>query len=325
MTILACDVGGTQIKVGIVRDGAVLARGEIPAEAKRGLAMALERIAEAAALLQQQAGLLPQDLVGVGLAFPGIIEPGTDRILSTPAGKFDDSKSLDTHGRVRSLLGLPVHICNDANAALVGEWRYGAARGCRSVVMMTLGTGVGSAVIIDGVPLRGTHGQAGCLGGHMLARVDGTRCPCGALGCVESEASTWALPAQARTHAGYAQSSLSREFVVDYRAVFEHATQGDALATELRDRGIRVWAAAIVSLIHAYDPERVVLGGGIMRSAEWILPKVRQYVAQHAWTPWGQVEVVPAALGNDAGMRGVACLAEQQFGQRTHRDATGTA
>lgn len=310
-TILGCDVGGTRIKLGLVCGGRVLVRMEIPARRDQGLAAALGRVARAVLPLCRQVGLESRPLGGFGLSFPGIIEPRTERILSTPAGKFDDSKSLDVPMLVNRLMGLPTRICNDANAALAGEWRHGAARGVRSVVMMTLGTGIGASAIIDGVPLRGEHGQAGCLGGHLTANVNGRRCLCGNLGCAETEASTWALPAHARELSGFAASRLARVKNVDYAAVFEAAAAGDAVAKQLRDRAIHVWGAALVNLIHAYDPERVVLGGGIMRSREIILPGLRRYVARHAWTPWGKVKILPARLGNDAGMIGVATLFEE--------------
>ena len=310
-TILACDVGGTRIKLGLVRGARLLGQSEIDAEAKNGLASALKRIAKAVRPLCRKAGIEPQVLDGFGLSFPGIIEPRTERILSTPAGKFDDSKNMDVPKLVEKMLGLPTRICNDANAALAGEWHFGAARGCRSAVMMTLGTGIGTSAIIGGVPLRGQHGQAGCLGGHLTANLDGQVCPCCNIGCAESEASTWALPAQARADPGFDSSRLARVKAIDYAAVFRAAAQGDKVAAELRDRSLRVWSVALVNLIHAYDPEIAVIGGGIMRSGAIILPRLRRYVSKHAWTPWGKVKIKPAALGNDAGMFGVASLFDE--------------
>lgn len=255
---------------------------------------------------------------GFGLAFPGIIEPDTERILAVPAGKFDDAGTLDVRGWTKTRLGIPLLVCNDANAALAGEHRFGAARGCRSVVMVTLGTGLGSAAIIDGVPLRGQHGQAGCLGGRLLGNVHGRGCRCGNLGCVETEASTWALPELVRSRPGWSTSALAAEAAPDYGTAFRLAAAGDPAAAEICAHSVRVWAAAIVSLIHAYDPERVVVGGGLMRSAGMILPGLRDYVARHAWTPWGRVEVVPAALGHRAGLLGVADLLTQSLAQN-HR------
>ena len=307
-TILACDVGGTRIKLGVVRGARLLAQSEIDAEPGKGLADALKRIAQVVSPLCHKAGVKRQALGGFGLSFPGIIEPRTGIILATPAGKFDDAKSLDASKLIENLLGLPAWVCNDANAALAGEWHFGAARGSRSTVMMTLGTGIGSAAIIDGVSLRGEHGQAGCLGGHLTVSLDGQNCPCGNIGCAESEASTWAVPAQARAHAGFSTSRLARGKTLDYAAIFRAAARGDKVAIDLRDRSLRVWAVTLVNLIHAYDPEVAVIGGGIMRSGKTILPALHNYVLKHAWTPWGRVKIIPAMLGNDAGLFGVASL-----------------
>lgn len=311
--ILACDVGGTRIKLGLVQGRHLLAQHEMGAEAHLGLSPALQRIAENAPALCRKAGLALNQLAGFGLSFPGIVAPETGKILSTPAGKFDDAKTLDVPGIAENLLGLRTHICNDANAALAGEWRFGAVHGCKSAVMMTLGTGIGTAAIINGVPLRGEHGQAGCLGGHLTANLLGAECLCGNIGCAESEASTWSLPTRTRTDPVFVKSRLACVGKLDFAAVFRAAGSGDRLAVELRDRSIRVWAATLVNLIHAYDPECAVVGGGVMRSSKTILPPVRRYVARHAWTPWGKVKIKAATLGNDAGMIGVASLFHAKF------------
>lgn len=319
MVHFACDLGGTHIKLGLVREGTLLARTEIGARPEDGFTAALDRVARERPAVCRTAGISVDDVAGFALAFPGIIEPVTDRILSVPAGKYDDVKGTDTHEIVRRVLGLSAFIVNDANAALAGEWQFGAARGCRNVVMMTLGTGIGTSAIIEGVPLRGQHGQAGCLGGHLPVRVPGTLCGCGNLGCAETEASTWALPQRARAHPGFAASALAKAPMLDYRAVFEIAARGDRVATELRERAIQVWSATAVALIHAYDPERMIIGGGIMQSAAEILDAIRAHVARHAWTPWGQVTIVAAALGNDAGLLGAAALAAARRKGGGHR------
>ena len=308
MKILTCDIGGTHIKLGVVQGSRLLAQTEIDAAPRNGLTAALKQITKAIRPLCRKAGVEQKALFGFGLSFPGIIEPCTERILSTPAGKFDDAKDVDVPELIRRELGLPTRICNDANAALAGEWCFGAARGCRSAVMMTLGTGIGSSAIVDGMPLRGQHGQAGCLGGHLTANLDGRACLCGNLGCAESEASTWVLPMQARALPGFSESRVARVKIINYAAIFRAAAHGDKVAAELRDRSLRVWSVALVNLIHAYDPEIAVVGGGIMRSGDIILPRLRRYVSMHAWTPWGSVKIKTAALGNDAGMFGVASL-----------------
>ena len=313
MILFACDIGGTRIKLGLIQGRDCLARREIDSHPSLGLGPALRRLAAELDAMLDEGGVPREALGGLALTFPGIIEPGTLQILSTPAGKFDDAPTLHLMDEAARALCLPVFVCNDANAALAGEWRFGAARGVRNVVMVTLGTGIGSSVIIEGVPLRGAHGQAGCLGGHLLANIDGRPCICGAVGCAEAEASTWVLPEIARARAGFAGSALAGEETIDFAAVFRCARAGDPVSQGVRDHCLRVWGGSIVSLIHAYDPERIILGGGVLRTAELVLAGVRTYVDRHAWTPWGKVEIVPATLGNDAGLFGVASLAAEYF------------
>lgn len=314
--VLAADVGGTFIKLGLVKAGQIVSLNEIRAISKRGILPALARISKETKRLCSAAGIQPRQIGGLGIAFPGIVEPATGRILSTPAGKFEDAPSLDLPKAVEQIFGLPLAVVNDANAALLGEWQFGVARGCQNVVMMTLGTGIGTAVILEGVPLRGEHGQAGCLGGHFTVNLHGIRCGCGNVGCFESEASTWALTRKARSQAEFAASQLSARSLLDYYAVFESAAHGDRVAVALRNYSLRVWGALAVSLIHAYDPERLVIGGGVMASAELILPSIQTYVSRHAWTPWGRVEVVGARQGNRAGLLGAAWFAEKSLKQK---------
>ncbi len=311
MSFLAADIGGTHIKLGIVRQGVVVARDAVPATAVEGFAAALDRIEVGWQRLfcSVQGGL--GAIKGIGIAFPGLIHPQTGRILSSPVGKFDDARELDLDDWARRTFAMPLTVSNDANAALTGEWHYGAARGCRSVVMVTLGTGIGTSVIIDGVPLRGEHGQAGNLGGHFVQTLSPRPCPCGNVGCAESEASGWAVQQLARQDGRYAESALADEPSADLAAVFRCAAAGDELALRLREHCIGVWAGLAVSLIHAYDPELLVFGGGVMQSGEQIIPAIAAHVEKHAWTPWGKVRIAAAALGNDAALLGVGHLVQQ--------------
>jgi glucokinase len=192
--------------------------------------------------------------------------------------------------------------------ALLGECYGGAARGFADVVMMTLGTGIGGVAMVEGRLLRGKHSQAGCLGGHIPVLFTGRQCSCGALGCAEAEASGWSLPSVVREWPGIEKSGLSKHPRVGFKELFEEAAAGDGVAIAVRNRCLNVWAADAVGLVHAYDPEIVVVGGGVMESADVILPYVESYVHKHAWTPWGKVQVRAAELGNNAALLGAIPL-----------------
>jgi glucokinase len=302
MTLLACDLGGTRLKAGVVHDGKVLAHAVEPANSTQSLALHLPVLKAAWLRLLAELQLTPGDCAGISMAYPSIMDPKTGRALAT-YGKFADALELDLPAWAQRELALPLAIDNDARMAAIGEWRAGAGRDCNDLVMMTLGTGLGVSAIIEGRVLRGKHGQAGILGGHLAVCYDGGRaCTCGNVGCAEAEASTACLAELAHARADFAASPLAGEPVLDFAAVFKHAAGGDICATALRDHSIHVWATLAVSLIHAYDPERLILGGGIMGSAAVILPAIRAHVARHAHSPWGQVQIVASELGDNAAL-----------------------
>lgn len=315
MTALACDLGGRRIKLGVVRGGQVLAADVLPAHADQPLPDRLEAVAAALERLCAQVGLGMRDCAGIGISYPSIIDTARARILDH-FGKFGDASDLDLRGWARRAFGLPLAIDNDARMALIGEWRWGAGRGCDNVVMITLGTGLGVSAVIEGRVLRGAHGQAGILGGHITLRYGGRPCVCGNIGCAEAEASTSVLARLAESRPGFATSRLAGEPTLDYAAIFRLAAQGDACSRSLMEHSLEVWSALAVSLIHAYDPERLILGGGVMGGAEVILPPVRDYVARHAHTPWGKVRVVASELGDQAALLACEWLVEEMVGEK---------
>ena len=309
MKFLAIDLGGSHTTCAVVEFDRVCGRRRIAVPPGCGLRQTLPAITEALHELMREWGYQAGDFAGVALAFCGLVDPVARRIVSTN-GKYDDAVSLDLGGWAQSTFGLGLRIDNDARMALLGERHAGAARGFDDVVTMTLGTGVGGAAMMNSRLVRGRHFQAGCLGGHLLARVDGRRCTCGNLGCVEAEASTWALPEICRAHDGFEQSLLAGQPAIDFGTLIHCAEAGDACSRQVLDGCVQVWSAGIVSLVHAYDPEVVVVGGGVMRAANLLLPRFTQYVHEHAWTHWGKVEIRAAVLGDDASLLGAAPLWE---------------
>ncbi len=306
MKALAVDLGGSHATLALLNDATIVASRSLDLDSAQGLASVLPRFAQTFKALMHEYGIAPGDLAGIGFGSCGLIDSRAGRVLSTNK-KWDDSTSLDLPAWAREVLGLRLRIENDARMALLGEWYAGAARGCNDVVMITLGTGIGSAVIMEGKLLRGTHAQAGNLGGHIPAIFNGRQCTCGAIGCAESEAAGWSLPLVLRDWPGFAESKLATE-PLNFERLFYWAEQGDRVAVEVRDRCLHVWAADAVGLVHSFDPEVMVIGGGVMRSADVIIPFIQAYVDKHAWTPWGKVKFRPAELGNNAGLLGAIPL-----------------
>jgi glucokinase len=310
MKALAIDLGGSHATCAVVEDRSILASQVVTTDGTTGLKSSLPELAETLITLLKQSGVSAADCSGLAFSFCAMVDSRTTKILSTNQ-KYDDARDLDLVGWAKRELGLPLRLENDARMALLGEYYAGAARGYEDVVMITLGTGIGGAAMIGGRLLRGKHAQAGCLGGHIPADFEGHACTCGAIGCTEAEASGWAIPLIAQEWPGFAQSALAKEPKISFEAIFRLAEQKDEVALALRNRCLKVWAVGAVGLIHSFDPEIVVFGGGVMKSAHIIQPFVQSYVEKHAWTPWGKVKVRAAELGNNAGLLGsIPLLAE---------------
>jgi glucokinase len=309
---IAIDLGGTVIKTGLLQNGQLIDREELMAIAASGLRLQLPFIEKSIHQLLEKNNLAPADVSGIGFSFAGLVNADTNRILSTNK-KYDDGPGIDLEGWAKETWNLPLFAENDARMALLGEWQFGAGKNCNDLVMVTLGTGIGSAVITGGGLLKGKHFQAGNLGGHFVINYKGTSCTCGNIGCVESEASTWRLPSLITAHPGFSESSLKDESLLDFSALFHHATRGDVVSKEILEHCLSAWSAALITLIHAFDPEMLILGGGIMKSASMILPTLQEKVNKLAWTPWGKVKILPAKYPDDAALYGADYLVNKRM------------
>ena len=309
--VLAIDLGGTLIKAGLVRGAEILASASIPAHAEEGLAPQLPRIESMLGDLCAGLGLGRPDCAGLAMAVPFLVDPVDRRITSTPKEKYADAAHIDLVSWAGTALGLDFRMENDAHAACLGEWRHGAGQSCDDLAMITLGTGIGCSVVLRGRPVRGKRFQAGVLCGHLIADPDGEPCVCcPANGCFESLAASRSLPGLARRHPDFASSALGGLSEIDFKAVFELSSAGDKVALSVRDHVIRLWSALVVNLCAAYDPDRILIGGAVAASADTFLPPMREFVERHAWTV-RPPDLVPAALGNHAGLVGAASLFDQ--------------
>lgn len=296
--VLAVDCGGTEIKAGIVcRDGLVRAPHRLASREREGLtAWAAAVMTAARRSLADWTGPAP---VRLGLSVPGAVDPATatlvDLVTRLPEGKQAPLAQLFAP------LGLPVAADNDARAALLAERRWGAARGVDNLVLMTVGTGLGGAALVDGRAPGGDPLLAGSQIGHLSIDLDGELCVCGNVGCAERRASGPGLVRLA------AARGLGAE---DAAAVFAAFRDGVPAAARAVEDFTDALAAAVVNAIHAYQPEVVVLGGGVLRAAELFLPRLRDVVAARAWTvPRGRVQILESALGDGLGILGAAAIA----------------
>ena len=289
MPVIAIDFGGTNIKIGLVDNGKILLTQSIPAISSEGIRPRLEEVRSRINGLLNKQGLSPGDCSGIGIAIPGIVDVRQRRVCSINK-KYEDAVTVDFPKWCDESFGLKLMMDNDANCAILGETRYGCAIGLTDAVIMIFGTGIGTAALIGEKLLRGRHYQAGCLGGHLIIDRNGPVCTCGNRGCIEAHAGTWALPAIAKGSNCFADSQLSKQTEIDYKSVIECMRQGDACSKALFGELLDCWGAGLVNLVHAYDPEVIILSGGLMKDSELILPHLKRYVRNNAWTPWGDVE-----------------------------------
>jgi glucokinase len=297
------DLGGTRIKVGVVEDGRVTGRSVLTSDSASGLGPKLPALRQ---LINELVGGRTVD--SVGMAMPGIVDRRSLRLTAINA-KWSDATNIDLAAWAAEAWGARLVMENDAAAALAGEWRFGSGVGADGVVMMTLGTGIGVAAVVDGRLLRGSHGQA-AIGGHLTVAIGGRLCTCGNRGCAEAEASTSVLPELAKTDLRYSESALSSAESIDYSEIFSLA-RSDPLCRDLRDRALAVWSALAVSLVHAYDPEILIIGGGIAAAGDDLFTPLVEYLQRHAWTPWGSVRVRPGECGEDSAVLGLAAIARR--------------
>lgn len=307
MKTIAVDLGGTIIKAGLLDNNKLIAFYSEKALSGIGLKGNMSVIENMINRLLTDYEIVANELLGIGFSFPGLVDSVRKKVLSTNK-KYDDAPGIELPRWAKENWGMSFYLENDARMALLGEWQRGAGKGCDNIVMVTLGTGIGSAVLIEGKVLRGKHFQAGNLSGHFTVNHRGTICTCGNIGCMESEASTWKLPELITNHSLYKSSSLKNEELLDYESLFKNAAKDDTLAIEILDHCFSVWSSGLISMIHAFDPEIIILGGGIMKSAAVILPELQQRIDNYAWTPWGKVKLLKAANINTAGLYGADYL-----------------
>lgn len=301
---LALDIGGSHVACARVRGPVVERRAQIAVGASPTLNMLLPQLEHILAELGDA-----ESVVGISVAFPGLIDPRSGRVASTPAGKYEDAIGFDFVDWAHSRLALPIALDVDGRMALLGEYSYGALLGHDDAVLLGLGTGIGSAALMHGAVVRGRSGHASVLGGHLTIDVNGPLCRCGNIGCAEAIASAWALPTliaelprRGRLH------ELAHP---DLKTVFDLAREGDECAQAIRATCLATWATVALNLVTAYDASCVVVTGGAAAAAE-VVPFIQHHVRRHVWCHGEPPIVVRGTLGADAALLAATPLWESR-------------
>ena len=315
---LGIDLGGTNIKSGVVDDrGQALSSISLETEAEHGPEEGMDHLAEAGRRAVEASGLAWGDVAAVGLGSPGTMDLEAGVLIDPP--NLPGWENLPIRQRLGDRLGKPTVLQNDANAAAYGEYWAGAGRNTRSLVLFTLGTGIGGGIIIEGRILEGRHSHGAECGHIVIQMENGRQCSCGALGHLEAYASATALVKRAEEALERGESSSLREVLaadaLTGRAVSEAAESGDALARRLMRETAHYLAVGAVSLMHTIDPEIVLFAGGMIKAGPTFLEAIREDIRAMAFPiPASRTRVDYAELGGAAGFIGAAGCARMAFG-----------
>ncbi len=341
--VIGVDLGGTQVRAGLVQDGKLLSRVGYLTQDEDGLEAVLRRIKEAIRQAAQQAGVPLEQVEGIGIGAPGPLDSRTGILFAPP--NLKGWRNVPLRQILYDEFSLPVYLGNDANLAGLGEHVYGAGRGVPDMVYITVSTGIGGGVIIGGRVLEGVSGTAGEIG-HMTIDIHGPRCNCGNIGCLEILASGTAIARRAaeaieeglgdkmlevareladqknplvdqggssRLSPKEETAPLPEEAQVDAVVVVEAARRGDPVAAGIMRRAAENVGVGVVNLIHLFNPALIVIGGGVSKAGPFLFEPVERIVRERAMeVPRQAVRIVRAELGENVGLLGAAANVVQQ-------------
>ena len=310
--VIGVDLGGTNLRTAILSpDGDILAKQKAPTNASEGWKNVVSRLIESIKGQQESAGKRGLAVTAVGVGVPGVIQ--SDRGIVVKSPNFPDWNNLPIKDSLEKALNLPVTVENDANAAALGEQWRGAGSGIRSMILLTLGTGVGGGIILNNEIWQGADGMAGELG-HMTIIPDGRRCGCGNTGCLEMYASARGIVQSYRERRAQVPSSPAE---ITSEEVYEAARAGESDALAVMQGMGRLLGIGIANLINIFNPEMIVIGGGVKDAWPLFIGAARDEIRKRAFeVPAARTEIVPSRLGDDAGMVGAAASALQNLGMR---------
>ncbi len=303
--VFGVDVGGTTVKLGcFTAEGSLLDKWEIPTRTANGGEAILPDVAASIKEKMQEKGITKEQVVGVGIGAPGPIDERgiVHSAVNLGWGQFDVNDTLS-----ELLDGMRVKATNDANAAALGEMWKGGGQGYQDVIAVTLGTGVGGGLIVNGKILCGAVGASGEIGHIHVEDAEEERCNCGNYGCLEQYASaTGVVRIAKRVLASCEDDSVLRSGELSAKAVFDAVKAGDAVAIKIADRFGYYLGKGLAVVSAIIDPEIFVVGGGVSKAGEVLFEYIKPYYLKYAFHASKEVEFRLAMLGNDAGIYGAA-------------------
>ena len=301
------DVGGTTVKVGFFEtSGALLDKWEIKTNTANGGEAILPDIAKTIEEKLSKEGISKDEVQGIGIGVPGPVLNASvvTRCVNLGWGE------IDVAGTLSKIIGLPVKVGNDANVAALGEMWQGGAKGSSNVVMVTLGTGVGGGIIVDGRIVAGANGAGGEIGHLNVCEDELESCNCGQHGCLEQYASATGVVRMAKRKLAKTTDETSLKKFDDLTAkdVFDEAKAGDKVAIEIVDEVCEILGKTLGKIACVVNPEVFVIGGGVSKAGQILIDTVKKYYVPNTFTSCRDARFELASLGNDAGMYGCMCL-----------------
>ncbi len=316
--VIGVDLGGTNVRAAIVdRDGKIVGDGRTDSKAMEGLEFTVAQIVKAVKMAAKDASVDLKDAAGVGMGVPGTHKSEEGIVVWSP--NFKDWNDVQLLAPIMDKLGIPAYMGNDANVAAFGEYAFGAGKGAKVMVMFTLGTGIGSGLVINGRSYLGVTETAPEMGHHIIL-ADGPRCSCGRYGCVESLCRRDAIIDRAarKAHAGRHTSLIEKSGhdlrYITPRMIAEAASEGDEVSIETYEEVGYYLGIAVANALNILNPDKIVIGGGIAQAGELLFGPIRRTIEVNALYPALQAcQILPADLGDDAGVLGGAAMVLQKM------------
>ncbi len=308
---LGIDLGGTKLDAGIMNSsGNLNARMRCQTEAQKGPNSVINKIKFIIESLIKQQNIQKRDIAGIGIGIPGFIDSYNGKIAALT--NLPGWENIPLSDIIKSAFNLPVKIDNDANVAAYGEYLYGSGSGTNNFFYMTVSTGIGGGIIVNGKAYHGANHGAGEIG-HIIIDMNGEKCSCGNYGCFEAMASGTAMAKFAEKAMDMGHKSIINEIAgnraIKAEHVFEAAVKGDSLAVELVNKEALYLGIGICNTIAMYNPERIAIGGGISNQWDVLYPKIMETVKNRALKHnLKACDIVKAELGSNSGIIGAAAL-----------------
>lgn len=310
---IGIDVGGTNVKIALVDDGKIIYSNNVPTYAQMGYEYTVNNIKQAIKDLMKETETTAADIKGIGFDFPGQVDYKTGVVKLAP--NIPGWVNVPIAQMIEEAFHIPTRIDNDVRCAALGEMNFGAGKGCQNFVCITVGTGIGSGLVVNGQLVRGAANAAGEIGHIKLQMKDGPICGCGDTGCLEAFASGPSIVAMAQDYLKSGKSTKFREMAGDGEItpyiVAKAAEAGDPVAKRIFTIIGEYVGMGLVSVINLLNPEKVIIGGGVAEAGDLLLEPIRKTVMERAMVVAREsVEIVPAELGNSAGVIGASMLVE---------------